>query len=255
MMGMNFEMLLVLACAFTGVLWLWNKLMMRFAGKAFPKWLGTVASFFPVLLLVLLIRSFIFEPFRIPSGSLKPTLDVGDFILVNKFDYGLRWPIWNKTFYHTTKPKTGDIVVFYWPANSHYYFIKRIVAVPGDKISYVNKTLYINGKPAKQKLVGQAFDMNRVGDRWVVNVKTEDLNGVKHKIWLRPDFKPYNFKNIVVPKGMYFMMGDNRDDSEDSRYWGFVPSRDIVGKASVILFSWNGHKSNLRWDRFFKPIH
>ncbi|MEM1244655.1 MAG: signal peptidase I, partial [Pseudomonadota bacterium] len=184
-MNINFELILVLLTAGTGVFWLAGKLYQWIKKTEAKKWLVSVGSFFPILLLVLVIRGFIFEPFRIPSGSLKPTLDVGDFIIVNKFDYGLRWPLTNKKIINTGEPKVGDIVVFYWPANPSIYFIKRVVAVPGDRLSYINKELYINGKPAKQTLVGQAFDNDQVGDRWLVNVKREDLLGVKHDIWLR----------------------------------------------------------------------
>ncbi len=224
--------------------------------------LDSLRTTFLILLVVVLLRSFLYEPFRIPSGSLEPTLKVGDFILVNKYDYGLRLPVINKKIIKVGEPKVGDIAVFHWPANPKIDYIKRVIGVPGDTISYINKELYINGKPAPQKLIGNAIDTNGFGHYWQVLVKQEDLLGIKHGIYLRSTVKAQNFNKLIVPKGYYFMMGDNRDDSLDSRYWGFVPEKNIVGKAVLVWLSWRGIRSwdwngishAIRWQRIFKTI-
>ncbi len=212
-------------------------------------------SLFPVFLIVLLLRSFVFEPFRIPSGSLKPTLQIGDFLLVNKFTYGLRLPVLHNKFLKIGEPQRGDIVVFRWPPNPHIDYIKRIIGVPGDKVSYINKQLTINGKPVPQTFVKDATDSDPGKSPWPVVEKSENLLGVKHEIYQRPNVPAYDFNDIVVPEGYYFAMGDNRDDSADSRYWGFVPEKNIVGKASYIWFSWNSDDTSVRWRRIGQSIH
>lgn len=220
-------------------------------------------AFFPILLIVLLLRSFLFEPFRIPSGSLEPTLLMGDFILVNKFDYGLRFPVFRYKLLKVGLPARGDIIVFRWPPNPHYYFIKRVVGLPGDRIDYVNKVLFINGQEVLQTseptLPAEKFVPRESGKMMQVVEKREDLFGVVHNIYQEPSKIGYNFKNINVPEGMYMVLGDNRDDSADSRYWGFVPEENVVGKAVVIWMSWDSfapfgiHK--IRWDRIGRRIH
>lgn len=212
-------------------------------------------SFFPVLLIVLLIRSFLFEPYRIPSGSLKPTLLVGDLIVVNKFNYGLRLPVLHTKFLAIGEPKVGDIVVFRMPGNPHMDLIKRIVGVPGDRLSYINKVLYINGKAMLQTNVGKAIDHNEGPDSWPVDVKREVLTNKTHDIYVRPDENfSGDFQNILVPEGSYFAMGDNRDNSNDSRFWGFVPEENLVGEAHRVVFSWNSETNGPRWDRTFMKI-
>jgi len=220
-------------------------------------------AFFPVLLIVFLLRSFLFEPFRIPSGSLEPTLLMGDFILANKFDYGLRLPVYRHKFLNISLPKRGDIIVFRWPPNPHYYFIKRVIGLPGDHIDYVNKVLFVNGQevlqtttpvlPAKKTVPRETGELKQVIE------KREDLFGVIHAVYQEPSKIGYNFQNIHVPEGMYMVMGDNRDDSADSRYWGFVPEENIVGKAVLIWMSWDPFASfgihKIRWDRIGKRIH
>ncbi|HVY52904.1 MAG TPA: signal peptidase I, partial [Gammaproteobacteria bacterium] len=200
-------------------------------------------AFFPVLLIVIVLRSFVAEPFRIPSTSLEPTLKIGDFVLVNKFTYGLRLPVYRTEILGLGKPKRGDIIVFRWPPNEHYYFIKRIVGVPGDKVDYVDKTLTINGKTAFQTseptLPAEVVIKRENGDLAQVVEKQEDLLGVLHDIYQEPRKSGYNFQNINVPEGLYLVMGDNRDNSADSRYWGFVPESNIVGKAVFIWMSWD----------------
>lgn len=211
-------------------------------------------SFFPVLLLVFLLRSFLFEPFRIPSSSLKPTLLVGDLILVNKFNYGIRLPILHKIIYPLGTPQHGDIMVFRSPYNPSMDLIKRVIGVPGDRIRYTNKTLYVNGQKISQDFVQNTTDRNDDGVTMDVTEKKEDLLGVKHSIYQRPDHPNDDMTEVVVPKGMYFMMGDNRDDSADSRYFGFVPDENIIGRARYIWMSWDGVNYNARWNRIGKSI-
>jgi signal peptidase I len=220
-------------------------------------------AFFPILLIVFLLRSFLFEPFRIPSGSLEPTLLMGDFILANKFDYGLRLPVFRHKFLNINTPKRGDIVVFRWPPNPHYYFIKRVIGLPGDHIDYVNKELIINGQVVLQTsepVVPKEKAVPREsGEMMQVIEKQEDLLGVRHNIYQEPSKIGYNFQNINVPEGMYMVMGDNRDDSADSRYWGFVPEENIVGKAVLIWMSWDSFAKagldKIRWNRIGRQIH
>jgi signal peptidase I len=211
-------------------------------------------SFFPVLLAVLLLRSFAYEPFRIPSGSLEPTLLVGDFIVVNKYTYGLRLPVTNTKIWSFHEPKRGDIVVFHWPVNARYDFIKRVIGLPGDTIRYQDKVLYVNGKEMKQTVQSHFDYQPLAGTSLAATKSTEDLTGVKHGIYRIPSRSAYTLTDIVVPKDMYFVMGDNRDDSEDSRFWGFVPEKDLVGKASMIWMSFNKRHFGIRWHRIGDKI-
>ena len=211
-----------------------------------PTWIEYSGSFFPVIAVVFFVRSFLYEPFKIPSGSMEPTLVAGDFILVNKFTYGIRLPLLNKTVIHVGEPKRGDVMVFRYPIDPSTDYIKRVVGLPGDKITYKNKHLTING----QKVAYEAEKDFRDGIDYQPQF-TENLSGVKHKIlnarYPREGAQPFdNFANkelcvydnnsvedftCSVPAGHYFMMGDNRDNSQDCRYWGFVPDENIVGKA------------------------
>lgn len=215
-------------------------------------------SFFPVLLAVFLLRSFLYEPFRIPSGSLEPTLQIGDFILVNKYKYGIRLPVIHKTVYKTGVPQRGDIMVFRWPGNPSLNFIKRVIGVPGDKVSYVNKIIYINGKEMPQEYDKAAIAVDENGNVSDVIQRTEELSGVKHAIFQVMTDVSADFHDIVVPEGMYFVMGDNRDMSDDSRFWGFVPDKNIVGKASAVWMSWDSFapwSEVIRWHRIGTRIH
>lgn len=221
-------------------------------------------SFFPILLIVFLLRAFLYEPFRIPSGSLEPTLRMGDFILTNKFDYGLRLPILRTKLVNIGIPKRGDIVVFRWPPDTSYYFIKRVIGLPGDRVNYMNKVLTINGKEMTQTALHTPPVLNTIqlenGYTIRVEKKEEDLGGVKHYIYLEPARGlGYNFQNINVPQGMYLVMGDNRDDSADSRYWGFVPEENIVGKAVLVWMSWDSFAPSwaqkIRWERIGRSVH
>lgn len=217
--------------------------------KGMPVLVDYSRSFFFVLLIVLCIRSWVVEPFRIPSGSLEPSLLTGDFILVDKFVYGLRLPVTNQVIIPTGKPKRGDIAVFHWPVNPNVDFIKRVVGVPGDKISYINKVFYINGIEAKQEFVAKDEYLLEDGMDTVAIRKQEDLLGVEHEIYNFPDRPAFDFQDIVVPEGMYFMVGDNRDDSADSRFWGFVDEKYMVGKPLLVLLSWQKQDHKVRWSR------
>ena len=257
-MSFNFELILFYATLITGVISLIDILFFaKYRNKnAKPTLIIEYSrSFFPVLLLVFLLRSFLFEPFRIPSGSLEPTLQIGDFILVNKYDYGVRLPVVHKKLINNQQPQRGDIMVFRYPANPSVDFIKRVIGLPGDHISYINKELTINGKKIPQVFKQNAieYDESNVGSN--VQEKQEDLFGVKHEIFINPNRPGADYKDIIVPPNMYFVMGDNRDDSQDSRYWGFVPDKNIVGRAKLIWLSWDSGKTNLRWSRIGTVIH
>jgi signal peptidase I len=256
-----FELILTLAVIFSGLVFLSD--VMYFEKKRttnqvtkVPKIIEYARSFFWVLFAVLCIRSFFFEGFRIPSGSLKPTLLVGDFIAVNKFTYGIRLPVLHTKIIKINEPQKGDIVVFRSVSDPNMDLVKRIIAVPGDRISYLNKILYINGKAMPQTFVADATDNNGNPDEsWPVTEKSETLVGIKHDIFVRPNVNlSGDFQNILIPKDSFFAMGDNRDDSNDSRFWGFVPEANIIGRAQYILFSWNADQNTLRSHRFFKRI-
>lgn len=211
-------------------------------------------SFFPILLLVFLLRSFLVEPYRIPSGSLKPTLQVGDFIVVNKFTYGLRWPVWHEKFLNIHEPQHGDLIVFRHPMHPTMDMIKRVIGVPGDHVVYKDKVLMINGKTMPQKFIQYTIENESDFGRWKVEKRQENLDGVIHDIYVRPDIPATDF-DITVPDGQYFAMGDNRDNSSDSRYWGFVPDANLIGQAFCILVSWDENTDSIRWSRTGKIIH
>ena len=213
-----------------------------------PWWLDWTAGLFPVILIVFLLRSFLFEPFKIPSGSMVPTLLVGDLILVNKFHYGVRLPVLNKKIIDNHPVQRGDVMVFRYPLDTRLDYIKRVVGLPGDEITYVNQTLSVNGKPVVESAQGEHYDEDSFS---YSPMFLEKLGDVEHKIRVNPQrslgLRPkanfpffencrYSPEGVTckVPAGHYFMMGDNRDNSEDSRYWGFVPDENIVGKAFFV---------------------
>ncbi|WP_321794417.1 signal peptidase I [Caballeronia sp. J97] len=221
-----------------------------------PWWLEYTASFFPVILAVFVVRSFIIEPFKIPSGSMVPTLLVGDFILVNKYEYGLRMPITNTKVTDGSPLKRGDVVVFRYPKDESVDYIKRVIGLPGDTVAYEDKKLTINGKPVPETPLPDYFDDERIG---YAKQFEEDLGGRKNAILNNPQVPPfvvgaddfpfrdncnYNAQGVTckVPPGNYFMMGDNRDNSADSRYWGFVPDKNIVGRAFFIWMNFSNLK-------------
>ncbi|MFC4253674.1 signal peptidase I [Sinimarinibacterium flocculans] len=204
-------------------------------------------SFFPVIFVVLVVRSFVVEPFRIPSGSMIPTLLVGDFILVNKFAYGLRDPVLHTKFTGGSEPERGDIVVFRWPVDPSKDFIKRVIGLPGDRVAYRDKRLFVNGEPAPIEADG-VYTAPGLPPPGVVYRMRENLTGIEHHVLVNPG-RPADDFEIVVPEGEYFMMGDNRDGSDDSRRWGTVPARNLVGKAFFIWMSWNGADTRIDFSR------
>lgn len=212
-------------------------------------------AFFPVFIVVLLIRALIAQPFKVPTGSLEPTVLAGDFIFVTQFDYGLHMPLWNNLIIPTGTPKTGQIALFQWPVNQGVTFVKRVIGVPGDHISYINKQLFINGQPIPLHFIKQITAIDDSGVDRTVKEYEETIHGIKHLIWQYPDVPAQNFKNLIVPTGKYFMMGDNRDNSNDSRFWGFVPEANFIGRARIIWFSSDPHVSwqhitkRIRWQR------
>lgn len=220
---------------FTGLVYLLDVLYFskkRGQGKKESIIIEYSKSFFPVLLAVFFIRSFIVEPFKIPSGSMMPTLIAGDFIAVNKFSYGVRFPVINNVLIPNGKPDRGDVVVFHYPRDTSIDYIKRVVGLPGDTIKYEDKKLFIN-----EKLVPHIFDNNyeyEINDNYTILAQelTETLGEVKHSILI------HNVEgesaSFIVPEGNYFVMGDNRDNSSDSRVWGFVSEDLLVGKAFII---------------------
>jgi len=284
-MNFDFPTFLVLACLVTGGIWFADavlfaprrkRVLAPDTGGAAPAETGAPATaatgykepviveyaraFFPVLLIVLLLRSFLVEPFRIPSGSMMPTLLVGDFILVNKFAYGLRWPVLNREFLQIGDPERGDVAVFRFPQEPTVDYIKRIVGMPGDAIRYRDKTLYVNGEPASQTPAGAYLGVGSGANMTDTDLRLEDLPGRQHRILVDPkvpDYKctPYSElaagRQLKVPEDSYFVMGDNRDNSNDSRCWGFVPEANLVGKAFAIWMNWDSQRDGfpVAWGR------
>jgi signal peptidase I len=214
-----------------------------------PWWLDWTAGLFPVILIVFLLRSFLFEPFKIPSGSMVPTLLVGDLILVNKFHYGVRLPVINTKIIANKPVQRGDVMVFRYPVDPRLDYIKRVVALPGDEVGYINQRLFLNGEPVPVTALGEFYDEDSL--RYVPKF-SEQLGARPHNILVEPNrgsFFGVGAKNFpfaencryvaegltcTVPAGHYFVMGDNRDNSQDSRFWGFVPDENIVGKAFFV---------------------
>jgi signal peptidase I len=252
-MRLDFALLLVVLTALTGLVWLVDRLFFARGraerGGKVPVVVDYSRSFFPVILAVLLFRSFLYEPFKIPSSSMMPTLLIGDYILVNKFAYGLRLPVTNTRILDLGSPKRGDVVVFRYPVDPSDDYIKRVIGVPGDVISYRNKTVYVNGQEVPLQPLGRF-----AGDRSSAVYNgyeelLERLPGAEHRILRRPNphAQPQyqdEFR-ITVPEGHYFVMGDNRDHSLDSRSWGFVPEDNLVGRASVIWWNWDSRDGML----------
>ena len=208
-------------------------------------------SFFPVILLVLLLRSFLAEPFRIPSGSMIPTLLVGDFILVNKYAYGLRDPVFHTKLLKLGEPQRGDVVVFRYPVDPSKDFIKRVIGLPGDQIAYRNKQLWVNGEPMPLDADG-VYTAGGAAPGVVYRFE-EALGPVTHHVIVNPARPAEDFE-FEVPEGQYFMMGDNRDGSDDSRRWGTVPERNLVGKAFFIWMSWDASRFRPDWSRIGNRI-
>lgn len=260
-MNLTFPAILVLATFITGLIWLIDALF--FARKRCfdrasddvkePIIVEYARSFFPVILVVLVLRSFIAEPFRIPSGSMMPTLLVGDFILVNKFAYGVRLPVVHTKIYDVNLPERGDVVVFRYPKDPSTDYIKRVIGVPGDRIGYYDKIVYVNGKPMEQMPRGKYIGIGSNAHMSGSDIRIEALSGVNHDILIRRRSPSYEGE-FVVPKGEYFVMGDNRDNSNDSRYWGTVPEANLVGKAFMVWMSWDSKGDGIGWDRIGQNI-
>lgn len=217
-----------------------------------PKIVEYARSFFPVFLIVLLLRSFLIEPFRIPSGSMMPTLLVGDFILVNKFVYGIRLPVSDYKIFQVSQPERGDVVVFRYPLDPSTPFIKRVVGLPGDRIAYYNKVLYINGQQADQRLVGTYTGHGSGANMTGASLKQETLKPITHPILIQTGYPSVDGK-LVVPEGHYFVLGDNRDNSRDSRYWGTVPEELLIGKAFAVWMNWD-LGNGIDWTRIGMSI-
>lgn len=267
-MAMDFALIMFLLLVLTGGVWLLDHFALRAKrapGAKEPWWVEYSKSFFPVILAVFLLRSFLVEPFKIPSGSMTPTLLKGDFILVNKYIYGIRLPVLNQKIIEIKNPQRGDVMVFRYPEDPSVNFIKRVVGVPGDVIEYRNKQLYVNGAAQKQQHVDE---YNYMDDLRFLHTEryTEDLDGHLHSILINPDAPPVRVEAVAdfpgrencsyneagfkckVPAGSYFMLGDNRDNSRDSRYWGFVPDEMIVGKAFAIWLNYT-EWFKIEWNR------
>ena len=259
---MDFEFALFLALMVAGIIILWDRSIGR------PKRLRQAASgvslrmpliveysrsFFPVILAVFLLRAFVVEPFRIPSGSMLPSLFIGDFILVSKSSYGIRLPVLKREIIPLGAPQTGDVMVFRFPRDPKTNFIKRVIGTPGDVVSYHNKRLSINGQP----LPLEAIDLvNGASGEQEDRVKTylESIGPENHTIMIDSRRTSSSIR-VKVPEGHYFVMGDNRDHSNDSRYWGFVPEEFVVGKAFFIWFSWDSAGGGgVNWDRIGSVI-
>lgn len=283
---MNFALILFLCAVFTGVIWFYDRFflhkqrlaevdeaLMQFDATSMgippdqragqreklryqkikpPAWIEYTGGFFPVIVVVFALRSFLVEPFRIPSGSMIPTLLVGDLILVNKFTYGIRIPVINRKIVELNEPQPGDVVVFRYPKDPKFDYIKRVVGTPGDVVEYRDKHLIINNVSVQVRALEPFFETDRLA---FSRQFSEKIGSTEHRLLVNdimpPSVEPWEFPmkdhctynargfRCQVPAGHYFMMGDNRDNSQDSRYWGFVPEANIVGKAFFIWLSFN----------------
>ncbi len=255
---MNFELILVIITAITGVIVLVDKVLWRDRREKAsitikePIIIEYSRSLFPVFLIVLVLRSFIIEPFKIPSASMYPTLQVGDFIVVSKFDYGIKLPVTQKKIIPIGLPERGDVAVFRFPEDPSIDYIKRIIGLPGDTISYIDRVVFINGKPLEQKQIG----------KYIGTGSATNMTGVMEYEETTPDGRSYrilidrarfsaDMATITVPAGHYFVLGDNRDYSNDSRFWGTVPEEKLKGRAFGIWMNWD---EDVEFDRIGSGI-
>jgi signal peptidase I len=276
---MNWDLatILVILTALSGLIWLFDAILLaprrralantgqttyttatdRHEALRMPFWVDLARSLFPIFLVVLLLRSFLVEPFRIPSGSMMPTLLVGDFILVNKFTYGLRLPVTNTKIIDLHSPQRGDVVVFRYPENPSIPYIKRVVGLPGDHLSYndANKTLYVNGEPFNQTVIGTYQGVGAGSSMTGAEERTENLSNVHHSILVFPkQIMPGKYREMTIPANNYFVLGDNRDNSRDSRFWGTVPEENLIGKAFFIWMNWDLQNGGISWHRLGTAI-
>jgi signal peptidase I len=259
-----FEIALVVLTFATGIIWLADRLFFarRRAARAGlleekePVVVDYARAFFPVLAIVLVLRSFVAEPFRIPSSSMMPTLLIGDFILVNKFTYGLRLPISNRKFIEIGEPERGDVVVFRPPHHPDQDWIKRVIGLPGDTIAYHDNTVYVNGEPLPYDRIGTYQGKGRGAEMTGASLLDEELPGHRHQV-LEVDNLPFvdpGEGEWRVPTGHYFVMGDNRDRSDDSRFWQFLPERQLRGKAFLIWMHWDRSAGGVDFGRIGNDI-
>ncbi|MEZ5465128.1 MAG: signal peptidase I [Lysobacteraceae bacterium] len=284
-MNIDFALLLVGLTALTGAIWLLDHFVLapkRRADKgdeAPQPWpVEYSRSLFPVILIVLLLRSFLAEPFRIPSSSMMPTLLIGDFILVNKFTYGIRLPVLNTKVLDLGEPERGDVVVFRFPGYScrqdgeivrsgqdcrlplapvpNENWIKRVIGLPGDEVVYRNKTLYVNGKVVQTEAAGKYIGVGQGKDMTGAELRHENLESVEHDILVRTGVYQgaENERRWLVPENSYFVMGDNRDNSADSRVWEFLPEEYLVGKAFFIWMNWDMSNGGVDFSRIGTSI-
>jgi len=263
----DFALLLVILTGVSGLIWVLDNLFFRrqrmdravkekLQRPRDPVIVEYSRSLFPVLLIVLLFRSFLFEPFKIPSGSMIPTLLVGDFILVNKYAYGLRLPVLNSKFMDVAEPQRGDVVVFRFPVDPSVNFIKRMVGLPGDTISYRDKHLFVNGEALEtiEEGVYESSGVKCSTPASDARLYKEGLGMVWHDVLLHLG-TPGRDGQWVVPEGHYFVMGDNRDRSNDSREWGFVPEENLMGRAVGIWMNFDLNKGCGDFTRIGDGIH
>ena len=259
-MKLDFALLLTVLSAFTGIVWLVDALFFAKARKLMvkegeevpePVLVDYSRSLFPVLFFVLMLRSFVAEPFRIPSESMMPNLLVGDFILVNKFAYGLRDPVFHNKLLQLGAPERGDVVVFRYPVDPSKDFIKRVIGLPGDRVAYRNKQLWVNGEAMPLEAAGVYTSGGTAPG--VVYRFEEALGATEHHVIVNPSRPAEDFE-FQVPEGQYFMMGDNRDGSDDSRRWGTVPEGHLVGRAFLVWMSWDGSRFRPDWSRIGNRI-
>jgi|SRR5699024_15805 len=254
---LDFEAWLAIAALVTGIFWAlekWRWAPRRADGDKANWAVDFAHSFFPVLLAVLILRAFVIEPFRIPSRSMVPTLLVGDFILVNKFDYGLRLPVTHTKILDIGEPERGDVVVFRYPRDPSTDYIKRVIGLPGDTIAYRNNRLYVNGTLVPTRQIGLRVDKNNPLQS-VARVKREQLpDAPEHSILNVIDRPGKQQSEVQVKPGHYFVMGDNRDNSSDSRVWGQVPEENLIGRAFMTWLSIDFSDFGIRWSRLGRSI-
>ncbi len=270
-MSFDFQAAMILALLVTGLIWLFDVWRLKPAREAEAAALiaregegvdagrleeirkpGTLVdyarSFFPIILVVLVLRAFLVEPFRIPSGSMMPTLIAGDFILVNKYSYGIRLPVLNTRVIEIGSPRRGDIAVFRYPEDPSVDYIKRIVGLPGDHLRYEDKVLYVNGERLEQRLLGEYVGVGAGRSMSGASLRAEQIGDREHEILVQNRHRIAEGE-FIVPAGYYFAMGDNRDNSNDSRFWGPVPDEYLVGRAFMIWMSWDSERNTVLWER------